>query len=41
MLRLDSLASKSLLLIKLACVDLALKTYVESLLNSAVVIYLS
>ena len=41
LLRLDSLASKSVFLIKFACANLALKTSVESLVNSRAVIYLS
>ena len=41
LLRLESLASKSVFVIKFACVILALKTLVANLLNSEVVIYLS
>ena len=41
MLRLDSLASKSVFVIKLACANLALKTSAANLLNSEVSIYLS
>ena len=40
-MRLDSLAKKSVFVIKFWCANLALKTSVESLLNSGVVIYLS
>ena len=41
LLRLESLASQSVFVIKFACANLGLKTSVESLLNSGVVIYLS
>ena len=41
MLRLDSLASKSVFVIKFACANLALKTLAAKVLNSGVVIYLS
>ena len=41
LLRLDSLASKSVLVIKFACANLALKTLAAKVLNSGVVIYLS
>ena len=40
MLRLDSLTSKSVLVIKFACANLALKT-AANLLNSGVIIYFS
>ena len=39
--RLDSLVSKSVLVIKFACVNLALKTLEAKVLNSTVVINLS
>ena len=39
LLRLDSLASKSVFVIKLACANLALKTSAAKVLNSGVVIY--
>ena len=41
LLRLDSLASKSVFVIKFACANLALKTSAAKVLNSGVVIYLS
>ena len=41
LLRLDSLASKSVFVIKFACANLALKTLAAKVLNSGVVIYLS
>ena len=41
MLRLDSLASKSVFVTKFACANLASKTSVAKVLNSGVVIYLS
>ena len=41
LLRLDSLASKSVFVIKFACVNLALKTSGVKVLNSGVVVYLS
>ena len=41
LLRLDSLASKSVFVIKFACTNLALKTSAAKVLNSGVVIYLS
>ena len=41
LLGLDSLASKSVFVIKLACVSLALKTSAAKVLKSGVVIYLS
>ena len=41
LLRFDSLASKSVFVIKLACANLALKTSATNLLNSEVLIYLS
>ena len=41
LLGLDSLVSKSIFVIKLACVSLALKTSAAKVLKSAVVIYLS
>ena len=41
LLRLDSLASKSVFVIKFACPNLALKTSAAKVLNSGVVIYLS
>ena len=40
MLRLGSLGSKSVFVIKFACANLALKTSVAKVLNSGVVIYL-
>ena len=39
--RLDSLASKHVFVIKFACVNLALKTSAVKALNSGVVIYIS
>ena len=39
MLRLDSLASKSVFVIKFACANLAWKTSAAKALNSGVVIY--
>ena len=41
LLKLDSLASKSVFAIKFACANLALKTSATKVLNSGVVIYLS
>ena len=41
LLRLISLASKSVFVIKFACANLALKTSAAKVLNSGVVIYLS
>ena len=41
LLRLDSEASKSVLVIKFTCASLALKTLAARVLNSGVVIYLS
>ena len=41
LLRLDSLVSKSVFVIKFACANLALKTSAGKVLNSGVVIYLS
>ena len=41
LLRLDNLASKSVLVIKFACANFALKTLVAKVLNYGVVIYLS
>ena len=41
LLRLDSLASKSVFVIKFYCANLALKTPVANVLNFGVVIYLS
>ena len=41
LLRLDSLASKSVFVIRLACASLASKTLAAKILNSGVVIYLS
>ena len=41
LLRLDSLASKSVFVTKFACANLALKTSAAKVLNSGVVIYLS
>ena len=41
LLRLDSLASKSVFVIKFTCANLALKTLAAKLLNSGIVIYLS
>ena len=41
LLRLDSVASKSVFLIKFACANLALKILAAEVLNSGVVIYLS
>ena len=41
LLKLDSLASKSVFVIKSACASLALKTLAAKVLNSGVVIYLS
>ena len=41
LLRLDSLASNSVLVINFACANLALKTSAANLLNSEVSIYLS
>ena len=41
LLRLDSEASKSVLVIKFTCASLALKTLAARALNSGVVIYLS
>ena len=41
LLRLDSLASKSVFLIRFACANLTLKTLAAKVLNSGVVIYLS
>ena len=41
LLRFDSLASKSVFVIKFACANLALKTSTAKVLNSGVVIYLS
>ena len=41
LLKLDSLASKSVFVIKFACDNLALKTLAAKVLNSGVVIYLS
>ena len=41
MLRLDSLASKSVFVIKLACANLALKTSAAKVLNSGIAKYLS
>ena len=41
LLRLDSLASKSVLVIKFACANLALKTLAAKVLNSEVATYLS
>ena len=40
-LRLDNLASKSVLVIKFACANLALKTSATNVLNSEVATYLS
>ena len=40
LLRLDSLGSKSVLVINFGCANLALKTLAAKLLNSRVVIYL-
>ena len=40
LLKLDSLASKSVFVIKFACAKLALKTLAAKALNSGVVIYL-
>ena len=40
-LRLDSLAIKSIFVIKFACANLALKTLAATVLNCGVVIYLS
>ena len=40
LLRLDSLVSKSVFVIKAACANLALKTLAAKVLNSGVVIYL-
>ena len=41
LLRLDNLASKSVFVIKLACVNLALKASAAKVLNFGVVIYFS
>ena len=41
MLRLDSLASKSVFVIKLACANLSLKSVAVIVLNSGFAIYLS
>ena len=41
LLRLDSLVSKSVFVIKFACANRALKTSAAKVLNSGVVIYLS
>ena len=41
LLRLNSLASKSVFAIKFACTNLELKTLAAKVLNSGVVIYLS
>ena len=41
LLRLDSLESNSVFVVKFACAILALKTLAVNLLNSGVVIYLS
>ena len=41
LLRLDSLALKPVFIIRVACVNLALKTSAAKALNSGVVIYLS
>ena len=41
LLRLDSLASNSIFVIKVACANLELKIQAAKLLNSGVVIYLS
>ena len=41
LLRLDILASKSVIVIKFTCANLALKTSGTNVLNSGVVIYLS
>ena len=41
LLRLDSVASKSVFVIKFACANLALKTSAAEVLNSGVAIYLS
>ena len=41
LLRLDSLASKSIFVIKCACANLALKILAAKVLNSRVIIYLS
>ena len=41
LLRFDSSASKSVFVIKFACVNLALKTLATKVLNSGIVMYLS
>ena len=41
LLRVDSLASKSVFVIKFACANLALTTSTAKVLNSGVVVYLS